>query len=322
LLCKAASKVLDLIRHFAVPDYTGTKIKKDDEGFVYKYEWWTGHVIERPVFNSVDDVAKIIERDMAKIKEFTEKKKICDVAHMHVNLFQEGFETFEEVKEEYNRISEKLDGTIMLAPEGTAGIQIPQERFDYKWWVYILKDFNELAMNYLDALVDYELAFIDTFADFEICPIAISSGPIGTNEGLLYSEDFIRSVIIPRKKKTIDKWKSYGVHHISFLDGYKWPVIDDFIKIGTEAITPFETYAHMDVKKFRELYPDIVICQPIDCTQLLPYGIEEEIKNTVIKAIEDAGRKKIIIGSTSEIHPGVNFKNALVMYETARNYKL
>lgn len=322
LICKAASKVLDLIRHFAVPNYFDTKIVKDKEGFVYKYEWWTGHIIERPKFNSVNDVAHMIEKDTEKIKKFTEKKKICDVAHMHVNLFQEKFETFEEVKEEYKRISEKLNGTIMLAPEGTAGIQIPQERYDYKWWIYVLKDYNDVAMDYLDALVDYELAFIDSFADFDMCPIAISSGPVGTNEGLLYSEKFFREVVIPRKKKTIDRWKSYGVHHISFLDGYKWPILEDFIRLGTEAIAPFESYAHMDIKKFRQLYPETVICQPIDCTQLLPYGSEEEVKEAVIKAIEDAEGKRLLIGSTSEIHPEVNFKNALLMYETAKNYKL
>jgi len=322
LLCIAASKILDLIRHFAVPNYFDTKIVKDEDGFVYKYEWWSGHIIERPKFDSTQDIARMIEKDISKILKCTEKKEICDIAHLHVNLFQEKFKTFEEVKVEYKRISNKLNGTIMLAPEGTAGIQIPQERYDYKWWVYFYNDFPEMAITYLDALVDYEIAFIDSFADFEMCPIAMSSGPIGTNEGLLYSADFFREVVIPRKKKTINKWRSYGIHHISFLDGYKWPVIGDFIGLGTEAICPFEPYAHMEVKKFREIYPEIVICQPIDCTQLLPFGSEEEIKQAVIKAIEDADKRKIIIGSTSEIHPKVNFRNALIMYETAKNYKL
>ena len=77
-----------------------------------------------------------------------------------------------------------------------------------------------------------------------------------------------------------------------------------------------------DVKKFREMYKDIVICQPIDCTQLLPYGTEEKVKDAVIKAINDAGRRKILIGSTSEIHPEINLENALMMYKTARDYSL
>jgi len=41
-----------------------------------------------------------------------------------------------------------------------------------------------------------------------------------------------------------------------------------------------------------------------------------------IKAIEDAEKRKILIGSTSEIHPNVPIKNAMAMYETARSYRL
>ncbi len=44
LLCRVANKVLDLVRHFAVPDDLEPKIFKDETGFVYQYEWWTGHV--------------------------------------------------------------------------------------------------------------------------------------------------------------------------------------------------------------------------------------------------------------------------------------
>ncbi len=78
----------------------------------------------------------------------------------------------------------------------------------------------------------------------------------------------------------------------------------------------------MDVATLRQKYPELALSQPIDCTQLLSYGTEDEIRQEVIKAIKDAGERKIIIGSTSEIHPEVNIKNALAMYETAINYKL
>ena len=76
----------------------------------------------------------------------------------------------------------------------------------------------------------------------------------------------------------------------------------------------------MDVARFREKYPDIVICQPVDCQNLLYTGTTEEVKEATLKAIKDAGEIKIIIGSTSEIHPGVPVKNAMVMYKTVKNY--
>ena len=322
LICQAASKILDLIRHFAVPDYYDTKTIKDRDGFIYKYEWWTGHLVERPVFNSVEDMAVMVEKDIEKIYQCIKEKKICDAANMNVNLFSEKYETFEEVKSEYKRISEKLHGTVMLAPEGIHGIQVPQVKYGYKWWSYLLYDMEEIAMAYLDALVDYELAFIDSFADFDMCPIAASTGPVGTDNQLLYPPEFFREVVIPRKKKTLDRWKKHGVYHMSFMDGYKWPVLDDFIDLGTDAVFPFEPYAGMEVKKFRELYPEIVIAQPIDCTQLLPFGTEDQVRKAVRDAIVDSGERKIIIGSTSEIHPKVNHMNAIAMYEEAKKYRL
>ena len=78
----------------------------------------------------------------------------------------------------------------------------------------------------------------------------------------------------------------------------------------------------MDVKTFREKYPEMPLAQPIDCVRLLPFGSESEIRNAVLQAIEDAGKRKIIIGSTSEIHPAVPVGNALAMYEAARSYPL
>ena len=73
---------------------------------------------------------------------------------------------------------------------------------------------------------------------------------------------------------------------------------------------------------FRERYPELALGQPIDCAQLLAFGTPEEVRATVQKAIEDAGERGIIIGSTSEIHPNVKVENALAMYETSRDHKL
>ena len=237
-----------------------------------------------------------------------------------MNLFYEKFEYIEEVKEEYKRISNKLNGTVMMGPEMVQGVGVACERYDYKWWTYILYDYPDLAVKYIDALYDYELGFIDIFVDTEMCPFANSSESIGMNDRLLFSYDFYKDIIIPRERKVIERWKKHNIYVFNFLDGYKWPVLNDYFLIGTDVIFPFEPYCKMDIKKFRKKYPDSVICQPIDCTQLLPFGTEEEVRKAVVKAIEDSGKKQIIIGSTSEIHPDVKFQTAVAMYETARNY--
>ena len=322
LLCKAAGMCLDLIRHYAVPDYEGTKTVREEDGFVYRYEWWTGHMIKRPDFKDIKEVAAMVEKDIERIYSSIKEGKICQAVNNHVNLYYEKFEYFEEIKEEYKRIAEKLDGTVMLGPELLQGVSVAYLRYDFEWWSYLYYDYPELSKKYFNAFYDYELAQIDSFADSNMCPFANHSGSIGSNDRLLFPPEVYRDIIIPNDKKIIDRWKKYGTYVIVFLDGYKTPLLDDYIDMGVDAIDPFEPYAGMDVKKFREEYPDTVICQPIDCTQLLPYGTQEEVRDAVNKAIEDAGGKKILIGSTSEIHPEVDYRNAVIMYETARCYSI
>jgi uroporphyrinogen-III decarboxylase len=323
LLCKAANACLDLIRHFAVPLYEGEKIISEDDGFTYRYEWWTGRILKKPFYKTVEDVVRTIEQDTEKLIDCTGKKKICSEANNHVNLFYEKFEYFEEVCQEYKRISEKLsEKTVMLGPEMCMGVSIAIFRHGIDWFSFVYHDYPEVIVKYLDAYYDYELAFVDSYIDLDIMPVVCSAGSIGMDDRLFFPANFYKEVIIPREKKLFDRFKKYGKYILAFLDGFKLPVIKDFLDIGADAIDPFEPYCRMDVNKFRKEYNNIVICQPIDCTQLLAFGSEEDVKKAVIKAIEDAGRKRILIGSTSEIHPKVNFKNALSMYETARNYVL
>ncbi len=92
--------------------------------------------------------------------------------------------------------------------------------------------------------------------------------------------------------------------------------------MGADSINPFEPLATMDIKKFRNLYPDTVCGSMIDCQDLLAFGSPEQIKQATIKAIEDSGGAKTLIGSTSEIHPEIGVENAMAMYDVARNHWL
>ncbi|MBI2437589.1 MAG: hypothetical protein HYV36_02085, partial [Lentisphaerae bacterium] len=201
-------------------------------------------------------------------------------------------------------------------------LAVATERYDETNWWYFYQDYPETAANYLDALTDYSLCFIDNFACAHVSPFAQISVATGTNSSLLYSPELFKKEIIPREKKKIDRWKKHGYYVLAFLDGYKWPVMDDFIAAGVDEIHPCEPYCQMDVKKMRVKYPGLPLSQPIDNTQLLAFGTPQDVKKAVISAIEDAGRQRIIIGSTSGIHPDVKIHNALAMYATARNYNL
>lgn len=322
LFCKGISQVLDLVRHFAVPNRTDLRTMTDENGFVYQFDWWTGHLVHRPDFNSTREIADCVERDIELIYRDIEQHRICHIARQHAMLFDENYESYEELNADYKRISEKLAGTQMLPPEDCNGIAIATERYDETNWWYLYNDYPEVASRYLDALNDYQLSFIDQFADSSLCPFAQISVATGTGTSLLYSREIVKEEILPREKLKIERWKKHGYRVIAFLDGYKWPVIDDYLALGVDDVHPVEPYCQMNVKTLREKYPELLISQPIDCAGLLAYGTPDQVRSAVVQAIEDAGGRKIIIGSTSEIHPAVTVENAMAMYDTARNYPL
>ena len=317
LFCRGISQVLDMVRHFAVPDRPEPWTVSDENGFTYHYEWWTGHLAHRPEMLSSRDVADYVERDIDIIYRHIEENRICHSARQHVRLLDDNFDSFDELKSAYARIVGKLEGTQMLPPEDVNAVAVAAERYDETNWWYLYYDYPEIAKRYLDALTDYQLHFIDQFADSSLCPFTQVSIATGTSTSLLYSREFVQSEILPREGRKIDRWKKHGYYVFAFLDGYKWPVIDDYLALGVDEIHPCEPYCQMDVKTLRDRYPELLISQPIACAGLLAYGSPDEVRMAVKQAIDDAGGRKIIIGSTSEIHPNVKVENALAMYEAA-----
>ncbi len=319
LTCRAVRETLDLVRHFCVPDDLEDHIVTDEDGFTYTIQWWTKDIRDRPI-KSTDDARELMEKDIERIYGCIDKQKFCLQAKEHVNLLGEKYDYPEEVNSLFERIVKKLGDTMMIAPEIVPGLYTATNRYGFDWFVYMYQDYPELTLRYYDALIDHELFRIDSFAPTGLSKVAMLSEMIAFNANLIWPPKFIKEEIFPRAKKIIDRMKKYGYYVIWHSDGYKWPILEDLIKLGVDSVNPCEPLASMEVKKFRELYPDTVIGSMIDCQDLLAFGTVEEIKKATEQAIEDSGGAKTLIGSTSEIHPEIKVQNALAMYETAGSF--
>ena len=320
LTCKAASQVLDLVRHFCIPSDLETKTYEDEDGFVYRRLWWTREIVDRPN-RTVPQTRDLMKKDVERIHRAIEKGEVCWQALEHLELLGEHCKTFEEVKELYLRIANKLDGTVMLPPESLPGMYSLVNRYGFELAMYTFYDHPEDFLAIYQALGDYEVARIHALADLvEWSPIAMLSEDTAYNEGLMFSPDFIKEVMYPNIKKVIDALKSCGYKVMFHSDGNKWPILDDIISMGADIIEPCETMASMDVKKLREMYPDTALASPIDCQVLLAHGTKEEIAAACWQMLEDCGGKRLLTGSTSEIHPDIPVENAMAMYDIFRNY--
>jgi hypothetical protein len=319
--CEAVRKTLDLVRHFCIPENLEMREYADEDGFRYRDEWWTKDTIYRPIA-SIEDAQELMKKDIERIYKCIDEGKFCHQAKEQLNLFGEKYEYPEEVNRHFERVVKKLGDTMMIAPESVPGLYTAQNRYGFDWFIFMYHDYPELTLQYYDALIDYELFRIDSFAPTKLSKVALVSESIAFNTGLIWPPKFIREVVFPRVKKLVERWKSYDYFVIWHSDGNKWEVIDEILGLGADSINPCEPLATMEVKKFRKLYPDTVIGAMIDCQDLLAFGTPEEVAHATKKAIEDSGGAKTLIGSTSEIHPEISVDNALAMYSVARDYSL
>jgi hypothetical protein len=263
-----------------------------------------------------------MKRDIERIYQNIGKGRFCHQAKEQLNLFGEKYDYPEEVNSHFERVSQKLGDTMMIAPETVPGLYTAQNRYGFDWFIFMYHDYPELTLQYYDALIDHELFRIDSFGPTKLSKIAFISESVAFNTGLIWPPEFIRDVVFPRVKKCIDRWKTYGYFVIWHSDGNKWEILDDIIDLGVDSVNPCEPLATMEVKKFRDLYPDTVIGSMIDCQDLLAFGSPEEVAEATKKAIADSGGARTLIGSTSEIHPEITVENALAMYDTAKNVML
>jgi uroporphyrinogen decarboxylase len=99
-------------------------------------------------------------------------------------------------------------------------------------------------------------------------------------------------------------------------------LIPDLIEAGIDAINPLEPLAGMDLAELKKQYgKDVTLIGGVDCSQLLPFGKPQEIRDEV-KRLLDIGAPGggFIVGDSSCILPDTPVENVLAFYETVHEY--
>ena len=135
--CQAVRRTLDLVRHFCIPEILEPRTIRDEDGFVYRDEWWTREIVRRPL-QSLDDAQELMKRDIERIYACIEAQRFCHQAKEQVNLFGERYEYPEEVNSHFERVTGKLGDTMMIAPETVPGLYTAQNRYGFEWLIYML----------------------------------------------------------------------------------------------------------------------------------------------------------------------------------------
>ena len=179
---------------------------------------------------------------------------------------------------------------------------------------------TDLVHKLASITTEYNMAAIENAASIGIDAIAIE-GDLAGSSNLIMSPDHFREYIRPYLEKIVDFGHKKGLKMVKHSDGNIWPILDDLVEIGFDGIHTIQPQC-MDIGKVKDyLKGKTCIIGNIDCQELLPNGLPEEVDSVVKDTIKIAAPGGgYIISSSNSIHPGVRPENYIAMINAVHKY--
>lgn len=152
--------------------------------------------------------------------------------------------------------------------------------------------------------------------------VMVSSDDVGMIDRTIVSPAMYRELIKPLQKKTFDFFKARTpAKRYYHCDGAVYPLMEDFIEIGVEALNPIQVSAAGmgDTRKMKEDFGDrLAFWGAIDTHHVLPLGSPEDVREEVRRRIRDFGPGGgYVVCSVHNIQPEVPPENVAAMFDEA-----
>jgi uroporphyrinogen decarboxylase len=195
-----------------------------------------------------------------------------------------------------------------------------------------------LEQSMMDVLVDPDL--VDAILDrIEACQtammrrfferaagnihLAFLSDDMGSQSGLLFSEDTWDRFLKDRMKRWCDLMHGYGVKVFYHSDGAVAPLLPRLVEAGIDVLNPIQhVCAGMDTAGLKDCFGDrLVFHGAIDTQRVLPFGTPDDVRAEVGHCISTLGRdgEGFICCSCHNIQPGTPVDNVIAMVEAVKN---
>ena len=178
----------------------------------------------------------------------------------------------------------------------------------------------EFALEMHRITTGFCLSAIEMAADAGANVVALE-GDLAFNTSTLMSPDHYRHFLLPFHKKIVNAAHEKGMKIVKHSDGNLWPIMDELIEAGFDGVHPIQPQS-MDIKQTKEyLAGKAAVLGNIDCSFLLPFGTQEEVREAVRDTIRVAAPGGgYIISSSNSIHPGCKPENYIAMIKAAREF--
>lgn len=183
----------------------------------------------------------------------------------------------------------------------------------------------EFASALMNRYLDYRLriaerALEEVEDNFDI--VLISTDDFGMNDRTIVSPEMYREVLKPIQKRMFDFFRSATTaKRFLHTDGAIYPLIEDFIEVGAEALNPIQVSAAGmgDTAKLKAEFGDrLTFWGGIDTHHVLPSGSTDEVRAEVRRRIKDlAPGGGYVLSSVHHIQPEVPPENVVAMFDEA-----
>jgi uroporphyrinogen-III decarboxylase len=302
IVIKAITKSLDMIRSIRLPQL---EYIFEEEGFLIHQQEWTSWIEKRP-FDNKDSAKRWIRGQINKLEQ----------SLPYLEKWIEG--KFKE----YISLQFDLEDTLLLWTATELGFTEIYTKLGIENTVYIYFEEPTLISDWLELKCEQTIRYIKSFLNKDLVPVAFIGEDIAYKNALLFSPSFLKKEFIPRLKRIIQAYHTKGIKVIFHSDGNLLEILDDLIECGIDGLNPLEPLAGMDIGKIkRRIGEKVVLIGNIDCSQLLPFGTTEEVKNEVKKTIEIAAPGSgFILASSSELHNEIPLENILALIGYGQKY--
>lgn len=142
------------------------------------------------------------------------------------------------------------------------------------------------------------------------------------SEGPFYPQWIYREIIFPYLKSMVDAAHKKGIFYIHHTDGNIWPIIDDLVATGIDALHSVDPSAGMKLGEVKNKYGDkIALCGNVDAATTMAYGTPEQVAQEAKQCIRDAAPGGGYFLTTSNcIYKGIPPVNTITLSETGRKY--
>lgn len=144
------------------------------------------------------------------------------------------------------------------------------------------------------------------------------SEDLGSQTGLLFGLEQIKTFLLPLQKKMGDLARSHGIHIFYHSDGSIREVIPLLLSVtGIEILNPIQW--RCEGMERRQLVADfggkVIFHGAMDNQQTMPFGSVDDVRKEVLENIEIFGKTKWVCAPCHNLQPNTPTENILAMYE-------